>query len=52
MQRLKAHAGRRLTVELVYGHAIKPLPKVPLSSETKVSLGDMKRLIKSGGKPT
>jgi malonyl-CoA O-methyltransferase len=50
---LRGPDGRlRLTVELVYGHAIKPLPKVPLSSEAKVSLGDMKRLIKSGGKPT
>lgn len=49
---LRGPDGRlRLTVEVVYGHAIKPLPKVPLTGETRVSLGDMRRLIKSGGKP-
>lgn len=49
---LRGPDGRlRLTVELVYGHALKPLPKVPLATESRVSLGDMKRLIKSGGKP-
>ncbi len=52
-EHLRGPDGRlRLTVELVYGHAIKPQPKIPLSSETKVSLGDMRRLIKSSGKPT
>jgi malonyl-CoA O-methyltransferase len=51
-EHLRGPDGRlRLTVEVVYGHAIKPLPRVPLASETKVSLGDMKRLIKSGDKP-
>lgn len=51
-QHLRGPDGRlRLTVEVVYGHAIKPLPKVPLAEETRVSLGDMKRLIKAGGKP-
>jgi malonyl-CoA O-methyltransferase len=37
-----------LTLELVYGHAIKPLPRVPVSVETRVSLGDMKRIIGQG----
>ena len=51
-QHLRGADGRlSLTVEVVYGHAVKPLPKVPLAEETRVSLGDMKRLIKAGGKP-
>ena len=51
-QHLRGPDGRlRLTVEVVYGHAVKPLPKVPLAEETRVSLDDMKRLIKSGAKP-
>jgi malonyl-CoA O-methyltransferase len=37
-----------LTVEVVYGHAIKPFPRVPVASETKISLGDMRQLIKRG----
>jgi malonyl-CoA O-methyltransferase len=37
-----------LTLELVYGHAVKPLPRVPVSGETRVSLGDMKRIIGQG----
>lgn len=39
-----------LTVELVYGHAIKPLPRALVSEETRVSLNDMKRMIKGGSR--
>ena len=39
-----------LTLELIYGHAIKPLPRVPVSGESRVSVDDLKRIIKSGGK--
>ncbi len=35
-----------LTVEVVYGHAIKPTPRVPVATETKVSLKDMRQLLK------
>jgi malonyl-CoA O-methyltransferase len=34
-----------LTVEVVYGHAIKPAPRVRVAPETKVSLSDMRRII-------
>lgn len=39
-----------LTLELVYGHAIKPLPRVPVAGESRVSVQDFKRIIKSGGR--
>ncbi len=35
-----------LTVEVVYGHAIKPTPRVRVAAETKVSLSDMRQLLK------
>lgn len=34
-----------LTVEVVYGHALKPLPKVRLSEQSSVSLAQMKTLL-------
>ncbi len=34
-----------LTLELVYGHAVKPIPKLPVAPETRVTLSDMKRII-------
>jgi malonyl-CoA O-methyltransferase len=37
-----------LTVELVYGHAIKPEPRAKMAAETKVSLQDMKRMVRKG----
>ena len=46
-QRLMRPDGRLgLTVELVYGHAIKPIPKVKLEPEAKVSLDDMRAMIR------
>lgn len=38
-----------LTLELVYGHALKPLPRPRLAAETRVSLDDMKRMVRHGG---
>lgn len=35
-----------LTVELIYGHAIKPVPRAKVSEETRVSLDDMRTMIK------
>lgn len=35
-----------LTLELVYGHAIKPVPRAKVSEETRVSLDDMRTMIK------
>ncbi|KGM39651.1 hypothetical protein JY96_05410 [Aquabacterium sp. NJ1] len=40
-----------LTVELVYGHAIKPMPRVKMASEARVSLDDMKRMVRKQDKP-
>jgi malonyl-CoA O-methyltransferase len=37
-----------LTVELVYGHAVKPAPRPKLAAETRVSLDDMKAMIRHG----
>ena len=40
-----------LTIELIYGHAIKPEPRHKVAPETRVSLQDMKRMIHKPGKP-
>ncbi|RZI84559.1 MAG: biotin synthase [Rubrivivax sp.] len=37
-----------MTVELVYGHAVKPAPRPKLAPETRVSLDDMKAMIRHG----
>lgn len=37
-----------LTIELVYGHAFKPAPRPQLAAETRVSLDDMKAMIRHG----
>lgn len=41
-----------LTLELVYGHAIKPLPRPRLAAETRVSLDDMRLMVRKGGAAT
>lgn len=38
----------QLTVEVIYGHAIKPVPRVKMTETTAVSMDEMKRLLKSG----
>lgn len=40
-----------LTVELVYGHAIKPEPRAKVAPETRVSLDDMRRMVRKPGHP-
>ena len=35
-----------LTFEVIYGHALKPQPKVLIQSETQLSLDDMRRILK------
>lgn len=37
-----------LTFEVVYGHAYKPAPRVPVSTNQSVSLDDMRALLRSG----
>ncbi|HEX5355878.1 MAG TPA: biotin synthase [Aquabacterium sp.] len=38
-----------LTIEVVYGHAIKPEPRIKLEPETRVSLDDMRRMVRKQG---
>ena len=40
----------RMSVELVYGHAFKPVPKVRLAAETHVSLDQMREMVRSKDK--
>jgi malonyl-CoA O-methyltransferase len=37
-----------LTFEIIYGHAMKPVPKVKVSSQSSVSLEQMRRMLASG----
>ena len=47
MRSLQRPDGRLgLTVELVYGHAIKPAPRAKVEPETRVSLDDMRAMIR------
>lgn len=49
-QRLTRPDGRLgLTIEVVYGHAIKPEPRIKLEAETRVSLDDMRRMVRKQG---
>jgi malonyl-CoA O-methyltransferase len=49
-QHLRTADGRiALTVELVYGHAIKPMPRVKLAAETRVPLDDMRQMVRKRG---
>jgi malonyl-CoA O-methyltransferase len=46
------HEGRLVvTVEVIYGHAVKPLPKIKVAGETVVALQDMRGLLKSASRP-
>jgi len=50
--RLRGPDGRvALTVELVYGHALKPEPRAKVAPETRVSLDDMRRMVRKPGHP-
>ncbi|MCZ4315882.1 class I SAM-dependent methyltransferase [Comamonadaceae bacterium G21597-S1] len=37
-----------LTFEVVYGHALKPQPRLPVQGETVLSLDDMRRVLQQG----
>ena len=39
-----------LTFEIVYGHAVKPVPRVRMAGESAVSVQDMQALLRSGKK--
>ena len=40
-----------LTFEIVYGHAVKPVPRVRMAGESAVSAQDMRALLRAGRKP-
>jgi malonyl-CoA O-methyltransferase len=47
LEGLRAADGRlQLTLELVYGHAIKPKPRPALNPETRVSLEEMRQMVR------
>ena len=51
-ERLMRPDGRLgLTVELIYGHAVKPQPRARIAPETRVSLDDMRRMVRQADKP-
>lgn len=51
-ERLMRADGRLgLTIELVYGHAVKPAPRPKVAPETKVSLSDMRLMVRKADKP-
>ncbi|WP_290905754.1 biotin synthase [Aquabacterium sp.] len=51
-QHMRQPDGRiALTVELVYGHALKPMPRAKLAPETRVTLADMRQMVRKKGQP-
>jgi malonyl-CoA O-methyltransferase len=49
--RLAGPDGRlALTFEIVYGHALRPAPRMPVSARSSVSLDDMRRALQAGGR--
>jgi malonyl-CoA O-methyltransferase len=40
-----------LTFEVIYGHALRPAPRVRMSGESAVSLQDMRALLRTGREP-
>ena len=38
----------RLSFEIIYGHALKPTPRIKLSAQSAVSLQDMRAMLQSG----
>jgi malonyl-CoA O-methyltransferase len=39
-----------LTFEVIYGHALKPLPRARLADQSAVSLDDMRQMLRAGGR--
>jgi malonyl-CoA O-methyltransferase len=52
LEALRGSDGRlRLSLEIVYGHAFKPVPKLPLQAQTQVSLQQMRDIVRRSRKP-
>ena len=45
LARVDQHGRLTLTVEVIYGHALKPLPRLKVQSESSVSLQDMRAIL-------
>lgn len=51
LEDLRGPDGRlQLSLELVYGHAFKPVPKLKMAAETRVSLDQMRTMVRGAGK--
>ena len=51
LESLRGADGRlSLSIELVYGHAFKPQPKVKVAATTEVSLDQMRAMVRGAGK--
>ena len=51
-ERLRGPDGRlALTFEIIYGHALKPAPRVRVSEQSAVSLQDMRALLQADKRP-
>ena len=37
-----------LTVEIIYGHALKPLPRAPVGEQTSVPMEHMRAMLRGG----
>jgi len=37
-----------LTFEIIYGHAFKPVPRVPMTSSTSLAMDDMRAMLRAG----
>jgi malonyl-CoA O-methyltransferase len=40
----------RLSFEIVYGHALKPSPRIPVSAQTAIGLDQMRKMLRSGAR--
>ena len=50
LESLRTSDGRlKLSLELVYGHAFKPKPKIRVSAETSLSLEEMRAMVRRSG---
>ncbi len=47
-QRVSDDGSIALTFEIIYGHALKPQPRLTMQGETQVSLRDMRRILQQG----
>jgi malonyl-CoA O-methyltransferase len=51
LQLAKPQEGGRLTLsfEIVYGHALKPQPRMKMGSQTEIGLEQMRQMLRSAG---